>query len=95
MKILKEQLLDSLLQNYSTVLDHRFHIHFANDDRNFGGHVLDFEVDDVTVEIQNFETFEQHFPVNNKTFTETEIDYADVDAEIREVIINNHNYRRE
>ena len=84
MKILKEQLLDSLLQNYSTVLD-RFHIHFANDDRNFGGHVLDFEVDDVTVEIQNFETFEQHFPVNNKTFTETEIDYADVDAEIREV----------
>lgn len=61
-----------------------FHIHFANDDRNFGGHVLDFEVDDVTVEIQNFETFEQHFPVNNKTFTETEIDYADVDAEIRE-----------
>lgn len=61
-----------------------FHIHFANDDRNFGGHVLDFEVNDVTVEIQNFETFEQHFPVNNKTFTETEIDYADVDAEIRE-----------
>ena len=58
-----------------------FHIHFANDDRNFGGHVLDFEVDDVTVEIQNFETFEQHFPVNNKTFTETEIDYADVDAD--------------
>ena len=85
MKILKEQLLDSLLQNYSTVLITGFHIHFANDDRNFGGHVLDFEVDDVTVEIQNFETFEQHFPVNNKTFTETEIDYADVDAEIREV----------
>ncbi|MGT2341021.1 acetolactate decarboxylase [Staphylococcus aureus] len=21
-----------------------FHVHFANDDRNFGGHVLDFEV---------------------------------------------------
>jgi alpha-acetolactate decarboxylase len=33
-----------------------FHVHFANDDRNFGGHVLDFEVSDVTVEIQNFET---------------------------------------
>ena len=25
-----------------------FHIHFANDDRDFGGHILDFEVDDVT-----------------------------------------------
>ena len=61
-----------------------FHIHFANDDRNFGGHILDFEVDDVKVEIQNFETFEQHFPIDNKTFTNTEIDYADIDAEIRE-----------
>ncbi len=29
-----------------------FHVHFANDDRNFGGHVLDFEVEDVKVEIQ-------------------------------------------
>ena len=61
-----------------------FHIHFANDDRNFGGHILNFEVDDVKVEIQNFETFEQHFPIDNKTFTNTEIDYADIDAEIRE-----------
>ena len=61
-----------------------FHIHFANDDRNLGGHVLDFIVDDVTVEIQNFETFEQHFPINNKTFTETEIDHGDVADEIRE-----------
>ncbi|MDU1109406.1 MAG: acetolactate decarboxylase, partial [Staphylococcus epidermidis] len=47
-----------------------FHIHFANDDRDFGGHILDFEVDDVTVEIQNFETFEQHFPVDAKSFTD-------------------------
>ena len=46
---------------------------FFADDRNFGGHVLNFEVDDVTVEMQNFETFEQHFPVNNKTFTETKL----------------------
>lgn len=61
-----------------------FHIHFANDERNFGGHVLDFEVKDVTVEIQNFETFEQHFPIENKTFTETKIDYGDVAEEIRE-----------
>ncbi|MDN8743233.1 acetolactate decarboxylase, partial [Staphylococcus aureus] len=37
-----------------------FHIHFADDDRSYGGHVLDFEVDEVVVEIQNFETFQQH-----------------------------------
>ncbi|AKS67861.1 alpha-acetolactate decarboxylase [Staphylococcus schleiferi] len=61
-----------------------FHIHFADDARQFGGHVLDFEVDHVTVEIQNFENFEQHFPVHNRTFTETEIDYNDIADEIRE-----------
>ncbi|MCG1651265.1 acetolactate decarboxylase [Staphylococcus epidermidis] len=61
-----------------------FHIHFANDDRDFGGHILDFKVDDVTVEIQNFETFEQHFPVDAKSFTDAHIDYKDIADEIRE-----------
>ena len=61
-----------------------FHIHFANDDRNFGGHVLDFEVEDVKVEIQNFETFEQHFPINDEIFNKTDIDYKDIAEEIRE-----------
>ena len=61
-----------------------FHIHFANDDRDFGGHILDFEVDDVTVEIQNFETFEQHFRVDAKSFTDADIDYKDIADEIRE-----------
>ena len=61
-----------------------FHIHFANDDRNFGGHVLDFEVEDVKVEIQNFETFEQHFPSYDETFTNADIDYKDIADEIRE-----------
>ncbi|HAR4335232.1 TPA: acetolactate decarboxylase [Staphylococcus aureus] len=61
-----------------------FHIHFADDERAYGGHVLDFEVDDVVVEIQNFETFQQHFPVNNETFVKAKIDYKDVAEEIRE-----------
>lgn len=61
-----------------------FHVHFANDDRNFGGHVLDFEVSDVTVEIQNFETFEQHFAVDDEAFTTTDIDYKDIAKEIRQ-----------
>lgn len=50
-----------------------FHIHFADDNRSYGGHVLDFEVDDVVIEIQNFETFQQHFPVNNETFVKTKL----------------------
>ena len=61
-----------------------FHVHFANDDRNFGGHVLDFEVEDVKVEIQNIETFEQHFPIHDEDFTNANIDYKDISDEIRE-----------
>lgn len=61
-----------------------FHVHFANDDRNFGGHVLDFEIEDVKVEIQNFETFEQYFPINDEIFNKTDIDYKDIAEEIRE-----------
>ena len=61
-----------------------FHVHFANDDRNFGGHVLDFEIEDAKVEIQNFETFEQHFPINDEIFNKTDIDYKDIAEEIRE-----------
>ncbi|MEZ1984387.1 acetolactate decarboxylase, partial [Staphylococcus aureus] len=61
-----------------------FHVHFANDDRNFGGHVLDFEVEDVKVEIQNIETFEQHFPIQDEDFINANIDYKDIADEIRE-----------
>uniref|UniRef100_UPI0022E840A2 acetolactate decarboxylase n=1 Tax=Staphylococcus warneri TaxID=1292 RepID=UPI0022E840A2 len=57
-----------------------FHVHFANNDRNFGGHVLDFEIEDAKVEIQNFETFEQQDEIFNKT----DIDYKDIAEEIRE-----------
>ena len=57
---------------------------FANDDRNFGGHVLDFEVEDVKVEIQNIETFEQHFPIQDEDFINANIDYKDIADEIRE-----------
>lgn len=50
----------------------RFHIHFTNDDRNFGGHVLDFE------------TFEQHFPINDEIFNKMDIDYKDIEEEFRD-----------
>ena len=62
----------------------RFPCTLCNDDRNFGGHVLDFEVEDVKVEIQNIETFEQHFPIHDEDFTNANIDYKDISDEIRE-----------
>ncbi len=38
----------------------------------------------LSLRIQNFETFQQHFPVNNETFVKAKIDYKDVAEEIRE-----------
>ncbi|KMS01405.1 hypothetical protein FE66_15215, partial [Staphylococcus aureus] len=61
-----------------------FHIQFADGERAYGGHVLDFEVDDVVVDIQNFETYQQHFLVNNEKFVKAKIDYKDGVEEIRE-----------
>lgn len=83
-KIFVVPLLDFTPELFHGVGSAGFHIHFADDERAYGGHVLDFEVDDVVVEIQNFETFQQHFPVNNETFVKAKIDYKDVAEEIRE-----------
>ncbi|MBK4023067.1 acetolactate decarboxylase, partial [Staphylococcus aureus] len=40
--------------------------------------------EDVKVEIQNIETFEQHFPIHDEDFTNANIDYKDIADEIRE-----------
>ncbi|MGU3126639.1 acetolactate decarboxylase [Staphylococcus aureus] len=61
-----------------------FHIHFAEMKELMVDMFLTLKVDDVVVEIQNFETFQQHFPVNNETFVKAKIDYKDVAEEIRE-----------
>lgn len=82
-KIFVVPLLDFTPELFHGIGSAGFHIHFADDERAYGGHVLDFEVDDVVVEIQNFETFQQHFPVNNETFVKAKIDYKDVAEEIR------------
>ncbi|MGS0651118.1 acetolactate decarboxylase, partial [Staphylococcus arlettae] len=61
-----------------------FHLHFINDDKTFGGHVLNFELNKGTIEVSKIETLEQHFPVNNEAFLTTDIDYANIDEDIRE-----------
>lgn len=51
-----------------------FHIHFVDDQNMYGGHILDFEIENASIELQNFETFEQHFPIDNKAFLNEKID---------------------
>ncbi|WP_436854449.1 acetolactate decarboxylase [Staphylococcus caeli] len=85
----KEQVYGTVVGFYSPHLFHGiaaggFHLHFVDDDTSFGGHVLDFEMNHGTVALSNIETLEQHFPVNNQTFLETDIDYTRISEDITE-----------
>lgn len=61
-----------------------FHLHFIDDTKQFGGHVLDFELANGIVELSKIEDLIQHFPINDPTFVKTEIDYANLEKEIQQ-----------
>jgi len=61
-----------------------FHLHFIDDGQTFGGHLMDFELESGTIEIEPMDSLLQHFPKNDETFIHTAIDYADLDKEIQE-----------
>lgn len=62
-----------------------FHLHFVNEDKTAGGHILDFELNSGAIDISNIETLEQHFPVNNQAFLESTIDHSTVAEDINEI----------
>lgn len=85
----KEQVHGTIVGFYSPQLFHGvaaggFHLHFVDENKTFGGHVLDFEFNSGSVEISNIETLEQHFPVSNDEFLKTDIDYSSVHEDIKE-----------
>lgn len=59
-----------------------FHWHFLSEDKDFGGHVLEFELTKGIAAWQTIETLNQHFPLENKTFMEEAIDYGNLAEEI-------------
>ncbi|MEY8446434.1 acetolactate decarboxylase [Enterococcus ratti] len=61
-----------------------FHLHFIDDTKQFGGHVIDFELTKGKVELSKIENLVQHFPINDVTFVTTEIDYANLEKEIEQ-----------
>lgn len=61
-----------------------FHLHFIDDRKQFGGHVIDFELAEGNVAYSKIEHLVQHFPINDATFVETEIDYANLEKEIQQ-----------
>lgn len=51
-----------------------WHLHFLSDDREFAGHLLEFTADQLTGDLQVFDSFEQHFPVDDQEFRDGEVD---------------------
>lgn len=67
---------------FGTVSVPGFHLHFLSDEKDFGGHVLDFSILEGNVKWQGISMLEQHFPVDNSSFMTGEID----DSQLREKI---------
>ncbi|KRM69957.1 acetolactate decarboxylase [Apilactobacillus ozensis DSM 23829 = JCM 17196] len=59
-----------------------FHLHFLADDLSIGGHLLDFEVDNGTVEIQPFNKLEQDFPTGSQEFMKHDFSKDNIEAAI-------------
>ena len=60
-----------------------FHLHFLADNKSIGGHLLDFKVKQVTVNLQPFTTIEQHLPLDNQEFLDKNLDIADMQDQIK------------
>lgn len=55
-----------------------FHSHFLSEEKTFGGHILDFSKVTGTIEYQQFDTLEQHLPVNNKAYMQHDFEDEDI-----------------
>jgi len=61
-----------------------FHLHFLNDSRDFGGHVLDFESQSIQIELGVADELVQHFPVKDEGFLNAKFDIDKLKADIVE-----------
>ena len=61
-----------------------YHVHFLNTAHDFGGHVLDYVIEDAQLTVQPFETFEQHFPSHDTDFLNSDFDLKAINADIEE-----------
>lgn len=77
----------TLLSYYSPQLFHGavvagFHSHFLAADHSMGGHVLDFVLTKGQVQVQIFDTFEQHLPIANHDFMQHDFSHDNIGADI-------------
>lgn len=50
-----------------------YHLHFIDEDRRFGGHVLGFTVSKVTIKVAESNDFNLHLPVNSESFSKLDL----------------------
>lgn len=83
----REKVVGTLLSYYSPqVFDGSavggFHHHFLSDKHDFGGHLLGLGTATGTIEIQQFDTLEQHLPTQNKDYMNYDFSDWDILGEI-------------
>ena len=61
-----------------------FHWHFINETRDFGGHILDFELTQGHIELGQVDQLNQAFPVDNPAFLQAKLDVAELKKDIEE-----------
>lgn len=61
-----------------------YHLHFLDDAKSFGGHVLDFTLTEGKVTVEPFATVEQHFPLQDEAFLAEQIESAELQAQIQQ-----------
>ena len=91
-EVVKEQAVFSMEQAEGTVVGFRFpaymddinttgyHLHFLSADLTFGGHLLDMESGEITIQYRELNTFTMLLPESIKLYNVTEITGNDIEA---------------
>lgn len=61
-----------------------YHLHYLNDQHDFGGHILEYALTSGELSIQPFAALHQHFPLDNEDFLKQNFDYGSLDASINQ-----------
>lgn len=83
----KEDVSGTLLGFWTPELFHGlsvagYHLHFLSDDKQFGGHVLDFQIVNGQAEIGQVDGLLQDFPANNQAFRDANFDIEQLRKDI-------------
>lgn len=61
-----------------------FHLHYLDDKHEMGGHILDFTIQEAKLSLQPFSSVEQHFPIEDPTFMQTDFELDGLSKQIRQ-----------